>query len=571
MIDTRIYKLKAELHSSNRDDNGRHVIEWATIHAQVNKDKIEYTTGYKRALVGDFEEVLPHCTLTFLEIDGEQVAKLEEIVRNKETVHKILLIKPHEDHLDDFEKVCLVIREHSMGQKDIGRPILVNSHTGRGISALSRKAENQSYRGLVNILIILLVASNAHNILKVLKEDGWIFGKIWIDVITSSAAFKLEYLKYLLYGQFLFTGPLISVGIEKYLACSKKVPRLVVFILIVLNLLHMLAYPCWYGAYMEVHMLVRIYPLLFSCMWFLKLCSYHHIWHDVRYHQGLIDSDINKEGLVDSQGEPIPAKEEEYLSKIAEKLSLPKPITRSVYNYPKNVNLFDVIIFCLIPTLNFQLKYPFKKTRNYKRFVLRLLEVGLWQVVWVIIMMEYVFPLVHECSASFKKEDYVSALYYFIRLAVPNTYSWLIMFYSHFHTYFNAFADLTGFSDRCFYLDWWNSTSLSQYWRKWNLPVHNWLTRHIYLPSMRRGHSKALSMFLVFLFSAVLHEFIICGILERVSLIGFNSMAIQVPFIILQETFKKSLGGNIGNFIFWMTFCVIGQPAGMVMGYILLN
>mmetsp|Transcript_39329 Transcript_39329/g.38878 ORF Transcript_39329/g.38878 Transcript_39329/m.38878 type:complete len:125 (+) Transcript_39329:464-838(+) len=124
-------------------------------------------------------------------------------------------------------------------------------------------------------------------------------------------------------------------------------------------------------------------------------------------------------------------------------------------------------------------------------------------------MMEYVFPLVHECSASFKKEDYVSALYYFIRLAVPNTYSWLIMFYSHFHTYFNAFADLTGFSDRCFYLDWWNSTSLSQYWRKWNLPVHNWLTRHIYLPSMRRGHSKALSMFLVFLFSAVLHEFII--------------------------------------------------------------
>ncbi|CAI2362448.1 unnamed protein product [Moneuplotes crassus] len=567
MIDTKIYKLKAELASSSLDDKGRSLIEWATIFAQVSQDKIEYTQAYKSALVGDFEEMIPHCTLSFLEIDGEQVAKLAEVVRKSQTKQKILMIKPHQNHSQDFEKVCNILREFAMAEKDIGRPIMVNSHTGRGISALSRNAENQSYRGIVNILIILLIASNAQNILKVLNEEGWVFGKVWLDLFRNPTTFQLKNLRYLLYVQNLVTGPLISLGIEKYFASCIKVPRAIVFVLILINLFYMLGYPCWFGMYMQVHMLVRVYPLLFSCGFFLKMISYHHIWHDIRYHRSLLSSDSDK----DSKEKPNASQDEDYLTKVGKKLNLPKPIARSVIDYPKNIKLFDVIIFILIPTLNFQLKYPFKKERNYKRFALRIVEFLAWQAMYVIIVMEYVSPLVTDCSNSIKKEEYVAASYYFVRLAVPNTYSWLIMFYSHFHTYLNAYADLTGFSDRSFYLDWWNSTSLSQYWRKWNLPVHNWLTRHIYLPSIRRGRSKAFSMFLVFLFSAILHEFIIFGLLEYVSMIGFNSMAIQVPFIIIQDKYKKALGGNVGNFIFWMTFCVIGQPAGMVMGYILLN
>jgi len=112
---------------------------------------------------------------------------------------------------------------------------------------------------------------------------------------------------------------------------------------------------------------------------------------------------------------------------------------------------------------------------------------------------------------SIKQERYLDALYHFFRLAAPNTYSWLVMFYATFHVYLNAYADLTGFTDKNFYEDWWNSKSLGEYWRKWNLPVHNWLTRHIYFPIIRRKLSRTIGMMVVFFFSAVMHEYIIAG------------------------------------------------------------
>ena len=222
-------------------------------------------------------------------------------------------------------------------------------------------------------------------------------------------------------------------------------------------------------------------------------------------------------------------------------------------------------MFLLIPTLIFQLKYPFSNKRSVQKFLLRLAEYFLWVALWIVIIMEYVKPLVLECAASIRREDYKTAFYYFVRLAVPNTYCWLVLFYSNFHVYFNAYCDLTGFADRCFYLDWWNSTTFGEYWRKWNLPVHNWLTRHIYLPMIRRGFSKTASMFVVFILSAILHEYLVYGLIGYVSFIGFNAMAIQLPFIVIQEKYKHILGGNVGNFFFWIVFCVLGQPAGIVM------
>ena len=135
-------------------------------------------------------------------------------------------------------------------------------------------------------------------------------------------------------------------------------------------------------------------------------------------------------------------------------------------------------MFILVPTLVFQLAYPLSNKRNYIKFVLKILFYILLQMLWVTIIMEYWMPLVQEWGLSIKQERYLDALYHFFRLAAPNTYSWLVMFYATFHVYLNAYADLTGFTDKNFYEDWWNSKSLGEYWRKWNLPVHNWLTRH---------------------------------------------------------------------------------------------
>lgn len=242
------------------------------------------------------------------------------------------------------------------------------------------------------------------------------------------------------------------------------------------------------------------------------------------------------------------------LETLADKLKLPQPIAKSVLIYPMNVNFKDLMIFLLIPTLCFQLKYPFKSRMNLSRFLRRLVEYAVIMTLWGIVIVEYVTPLVFECGKAIKNKDYSNALFHFIRLAVPNTYSWLLQFYGTFHVYLNAYAELTGFADRNFYDDWWNSTTLGEYWRKWNLPVHNWLVRHIYFPIIRRGYSKGVGMIIVFLFSAIMHEYIVIGLIGYVSFIGFNSMMVQLPFIMLQERYKKVLGGNVGNILFWLTF-----------------
>ena len=335
-------------------------------------------------------------------------------------------------------------------------------------------------------------------------------------------------------------------------------------------MIHILIYPAWYGFYYELHRMLRVLPLLYAWMWFLKFLSYHHVWHDVRYHQMLAKIDSAKESKS-SKKEDLKTDSKKQAAEIAKKLNLPKAIMKSVVDYPNNVDFKSVWIFVLVPTLSFQLKYPFNNKRSIRKFLQKYAEYFILTALWVTMIMEYVMPLVLECCESIKREDYKNALYYFIRLAVPNTYCWLIMFYSSFHWILHAYAHLTGFSDRCFYLDWWNSHTLGEYWRKWNLPVHNWLTRHIYFPMMRRGIGKQLSMIVVFLFSALLHEYIVFGLIGYVSMIGFNGMAIQLPFIIIQERYKKVLGGNVGNFFFWIIFCVVGQPAGMVMGYLWLN
>ena len=46
------------------------------------------------------------------------------------------------------------------------------------------------------------------------------------------------------------------------------------------------------------------------------------------------------------------------------------------------------------------------------------------------------------------------------------------------------------FGDREFYKDWWNASTVGEYWRLWNMPVHKWLLRHIYYPALRKGLSR---------------------------------------------------------------------------------
>jgi diacylglycerol O-acyltransferase 1 len=122
------------------------------------------------------------------------------------------------------------------------------------------------------------------------------------------------------------------------------------------------------------------------------------------------------------------------------------------------------------------------------------------------------------------------------------------------------------FADRVFYRDWWNSSEVSAYWRLWNMPVHYWLVRHVYFPCVRLGMSKSAATFVVFFLSAVIHEVLISVPFHMVRPWSFIGMIMQIPLVgITKYIWNKFPGSSIGNVIFWLSFCVVGQPMAILL------
>ena len=111
--------------------------------------------------------------------------------------------------------------------------------------------------------------------------------------------------------------------------------------------------------------------------------------------------------------------------------------------------------------------------------------------------------------------------------------------------------------------DWWNCKDHDEYWRKWNLPVHNWMLRHLYIPLTGTGFPKAAAGFTVFFVSALYHEYWIGVPLQVLSFWAFLSIMSQAPLISFQKFTEKKLGirnSELGNLVFWISFCFVGQP-----------
>jgi diacylglycerol O-acyltransferase-1 len=143
------------------------------------------------------------------------------------------------------------------------------------------------------------------------------------------------------------------------------------------------------------------------------------------------------------------------------------------------------------------------------------------------------FPIARDSVEPIRNKDYLKILGQTLHMSVPASYLWLLIFYSVFHSYMNFWGELTQFADRRFYYDWWNAGDLSEYWRKWNFPIHSFLMRHIYYPLRRRQVNKALALFITFFTSAVGHEYLMIGIIRDINFIAFTIMIVNVPLMIL--------------------------------------
>ncbi|XP_066905974.1 diacylglycerol O-acyltransferase 1 [Halyomorpha halys] len=235
-------------------------------------------------------------------------------------------------------------------------------------------------------------------------------------------------------------------------------------------------------------------------------------------------------------------------------------------HYPDNLNIKDMAYYILAPTLCYELNFP-RTDRIRKRFLLkRLLEVIVLFQLILCLFQQWIIPSVKNSLIPFSNMNLVLATERLLKLSIPNHLVWLTFFYLSFHSFLNMMGEILHFADRNFYCDWWNAANIDIFWRTWNMPVHKWCVRHLYIPMVEQGYSKTTASVTVFFISAFFHEYLVSVPLRTFKVWAFLGMMMQLPLSHLCHFAEKNFGPRWGNMIVWASL-ILGQPLCIMMYY----
>ena len=446
-------------------------------------------------------------------------------------------------------------------------------------------------KGFVNLLMLVLLATNTRLVVENAVKYGWLvslpFLKPAADLAAQGVPRRTFLEQYVLSGSGFGVGVLVgctllSWAIEK--AATRRwelrprsdakrldsadvgvmVPSGAIDTMHTLNAAAALLLPCA-AVRLSCTMSVSsgVILLLLAVTLHLKLVSWAHVHYDLR--------------LAERESSSCDASD---LDARLAKFSAGVQDTERNKHYPNSVSLGALLYFLLAPTLCYQESFPRTPHRRLAYLLSLAARLLLLSAFIVFIAQQYIMPLLLASSPTLDAMDLPGIVYIVLKLSLPVTYVWLAGFYAFFHVWLNLLGELLRFGDRQFYLEWWNTTSFETYWRLWNIPVHSWIARHVYFPFLRlcarrtrigNAAAKQLAGLVCFFFSGVLHEVIIGLPLRGIRVpLAFVAMMGQVPLIKIFGTLPRSKTGpfaQLGNYIFWFTFCFLGQPAAVLLYY----
>ncbi|XP_071446044.1 sterol O-acyltransferase 1-like [Hetaerina americana] len=220
------------------------------------------------------------------------------------------------------------------------------------------------------------------------------------------------------------------------------------------------------------------------------------------------------------------------------------------------------LYFHIAPTLVYRDSYPRTDRVRWKIVTWHLCE-----AVGICFYSSITFEqFLHGHLLSFWDEplSFHRILALFFRSLFPGLMFLILCFYVFFHAWMNAWAEILRFGDRLFYKDWWTTTTFSDYYRSWNLIVHDWIYEYLYLdmvkkfsraevtegtrPSPRRGSNYAIKA-LVFFVSALFHEYVSALSVRFLYPVLFLLFGIIGVALMLVQLGK----GAIGNIFMWLS------------------
>ncbi|CAI4227417.1 unnamed protein product [Auanema sp. JU1783] len=171
-----------------------------------------------------------------------------------------------------------------------------------------------------------------------------------------------------------------------------------------------------------------------------------------------------------------------------------------------SISQFVYFQFC--PSFLYRDEYPRSETRSWKTVAFYFAQCFLVIEYVNLAFTQYVQPWLSDLNM-----EYISITEGFLTLfaaILPGIICLLSLFYGLLHCWLNAFSEMMMFADRQFYLNWWCSDNMAEYYRNWNLVVHDWLYAYVYKDvSMLIGGRRGLrvAQMCVFFLSAIFHEY----------------------------------------------------------------
>ncbi|KAI8326041.1 hypothetical protein GQ54DRAFT_315343 [Martensiomyces pterosporus] len=420
------------------------------------------------------------------------------------------------------------------------------------VSVLDKELTTVSYHGLVNFCLLLLSATlirlaienyMKYGILVSIPGTG-VSRRDWVAMLVGIACVGVSFFVALAIEVNAIPKKPASEGKGEALRVGVSKEEKVTVAMHLANLAFVLVVPSCITYFAIFQPALGTLVMMLACIMFLKLYSLAATNFDLRRAYRLGDKGLDSD---------------------------PLRIDYSVA-YPRNVTLRNFGYFWLAPTLCYQPSYPRIAGPIRKSFVAkRLTELVILCITMYIVIQQYAIPTLVGSVQAIDKRDGFWLSERVLKLSVISAAIWFLGFYAIFHAGLNALAEVLRFADRAFYLDWWNSVDLAAYWREWNLPIHYFCKRHIMMPLISAPLSLPVDVGVVFTFlvSAIMHELLFGIPTHSLKGYSFVGMMAQIPLIQVTQWLVRWRGpeSGLGNAVFWISFCIVGQPLGVVQYY----
>lgn len=234
-----------------------------------------------------------------------------------------------------------------------------------------------------------------------------------------------------------------------------------------------------------------------------------------------------------------------------------------LYNYQKineKKTFKEFINFLIYPTLLYKAEYKTKTIIDYDKIRKSIMKILLLLPSMCFVIDQHAVPAIIKLTESTTTKSFIDG---FIQLSISSIILFLLFFILFFECTMTILSELSGFDEKLF-SDWWNSRTVGEFWRNWNLPVHEFMKFHIYNPLVENNYGKTIAMLACFLFSGFVHEYVVSMTLRFFNGWFLYGMLVQIPLYYITNIFKEKIP-SLANLFFWFCFSVIGQPIGVYL------